>query len=599
MTKKATEARQGNPSRILQGIGVSPGIAAARVVVFKRSNWRAGWCNLPAEHIEKEVERFSEAVSGAGRELTELRKNLDGDLADALSIIDSHQLMLKDRMIFERTLEIIRRNNVNAEWALAQALSEIKERFERIDDPYIKGRYADIRHIADRVFGLLAGRDNELQILGDEPVIVAANDFSPEDTMRMQGDNVLGFLTEKGGMNSHTAIVARSLNIPAVVGLEHITGLLATGDILIMDGGSGQVILHPEPAEISRCREHDLKNRTLADELNRYIHLASETRDGYTVRLSANIEMREELSAVLHYGSEGIGLFRSEFDYFHGSELPSEEELLATYRCLLESMAPHPVTVRTLDVGGDKFLNSFPGNKAWLDQERNPALGLRSIRFSLYERDLFRSQLRALIRASVHGRLRILLPLVSSLGELRQARAIMEECRAELKTQGHPYATDIAVGMMVEVPSAVVMADVFAAEVDFFAIGTNDLIQYSLAIDRGNQYVAHLYEPFHPAVLRMIRQTVDAGHACNIPVSLCGEMAGDVLCAPVLMGLGLDELSMRPAVIPRIKRLLRYSDTAQLRQLSEQILRCKDSDQVRSCLAATLPHYYPETFYKP
>lgn len=598
MTRKDTNDGHAKTSRIFQGIGVSPGIVAARVVVLKRSAWRASWYHLPDMHIENEVERFSLAVTAAGNELLQLREKLAGDLADALSIIDSHLLMLKDRMLFERTMAIIRQNNVNAEWALAQALSSIKERFDRIDDPYIKERYADIKHVADRVFGLLAGRENDPLVMAAEPTIIVANDLSPEDTMRMHTGNVLGFLTEKGGMNSHTAIVARSLNIPAVVGLEHMTGILDTGDLIVMDGGSGHVILHPGPTEISCYQEHDRRHRAVADELDGYIHLASETLDGYTIRLSANIEMVEELGSVLRYGSAGIGLFRSEFDYFHNRRLPTEEQLLATYRQLLESIAPYPVTVRTLDVGGDKFLNSFPGNKAWFDQERNPALGLRSIRFSLYERELFRTQLRAMLRASVHGRLRILLPLVSALAELRQAKAILRELVDELATEHVPYAAEVELGIMVEVPSAVVMADVFAAEVDFFAIGTNDLIQYSLAIDRGNQYVAHLYEPFHPAVLRMIKQTVDAAHACNIPVSLCGEMAGDAICAPVLMGLGLDELSMRPAVIPRIKRLLRFSSTEQLRDLAERVLQCEDSSEVREFLVAALAQYYPKDFYQ-
>ncbi len=596
MTKEGTQGNPGGVSRILQGIGVSPGVVVAQVMVLKRHTWRAGRYHLPAEHIETEVERFSLAVTEAGAELAQLREKLADDLADALSIIDSHLLMIKDRMLFERTIAIIRENNVNAEWALAQALCDIKERFERIDDLYIKARYADIKHLADRIFGLLAGREKDPLGEAIGPVIVAANDFSPEDTLRMHSGNILGFLTEKGGLTSHTAIVARSLNIPAVVGLEHVTGILATGDLIILDGGSGQVILNPDPAEIKRYQEDDRRTRGLDDELDRYIHLSSETVDGYTIRLSANIEMLEELPSVLRYGSEGIGLFRSEFDYFQGRRQPTEEQLLATYRRLLETMSPHPVTVRTLDVGGDKFLNSFPGNKAWFDQERNPALGLRSIRFSLYERELFRIQLRALLRASIHGRLRILLPLVSALAELRQTKAIIREIQAELAAENLPYAEDIELGIMVEVPSAVVMADVLALEVDFFAIGTNDLIQYSLAIDRGNQYVAHLYETFHPAVLRMIKQTVDAGHARDIPVSLCGEMAGDVMCAPVLMGMGLDELSMRPAVIPRIKRLLRHSDTSQLRYLWQRVLQCEDSNDVRDYLTLTLPQYYPEEF---
>jgi len=586
-------------SRVLQGIGVSPGIVVATVVVVKRQTWRAGWCHLPAEHLASEIQRFFQAISAAREELIQLRQQLADHMDDALSIIDSHLLMLQDRMFVERTAAIIRENKVNAEWALTQTLNEIKERFALIDDPYIRDRYADIKHVADRVFGLLTGREYAPKgKTADQPTILVANDLSPEDALRLQSANVLGFITEKGGTISHTAIVARSLNIPAVVGLEHATSILHTGEPIILDGGTGQVVVHPQPNEIIRLQENDQHYRAVAEGLDRYVHLTSETKDGCPVRLSANIEMLEELSAVLRYGSEGIGLFRSEFDFFQGIRPPTEEAQLATYSRLLATMAPHPVTIRTLDVGGDKILARFPGNKAWLDRERNPALGLRSIRFSLYEREIFRCQVRALLRASVHGRLRVLLPLVSTLQELRQAKEMIHDLMNVLVVEGIPFDQDLEIGVLIEVPSAVIMSDVLAMEVDFFAIGTNDLIQYSLAIDRGNQYVAHLYDPFHPAVLRMIRQTVDAGHARAIPVSLCGEMAGDPLCAPLLIGFELDELSMRPAVIPWIKRLLRHSHSGELHLLAQEVLHCADSGEVRACVTDFFQRFYPRDFYQ-
>lgn len=585
--------------RRLHGTGVSPGLSVATAVVLKRQNWRTGWYHLPADHIDKEVQRFVAAIAAAEEELRQLRQRLSGELTEAVSIIDSHLLMLKDKMMVGRTEIIIRHHRVNAEWALAQALSEIKERFEQIDDAYIRARYTDIKHVADRVFGLLTGRQATPVIDNAQPIILVANDFSPEDTLHMQAQGVCGFLTEKGGSTSHTAIIARSLGIPAVVGLEHITSQVRTGDSLILDGSSGQVILHPEAEDLALLDEKSARRQACNDQLDSYIPLASISLDGVAVRLSANIEMCEELAAVLRCRCEGIGLFRSEFGYFSGGHLPDEEALLATYTTLLHAMAPHPVTVRTLDVGGDKVLNSFPGNQAWLDQERNPALGLRSIRFSLFEQDLFRSQVRALLRASVHGRLRILLPLVSAKAELRAARVLIDEVMAELRHEGRAFAADVQIGMMVEVPSAVVMADIFAREVDFFAIGTNDLIQYSLAIDRGNQYVAHLYEPFHPAVLRMIYQTVQAARQGGIPVSLCGEMAGDLLCAPLLIGFGVDELSMRPAMISQVKRLLRHVSVEDLRQLSAQVLRCEDSEQVRALLNHRYGQLYPPDFFTP
>jgi len=588
-------ASRGEP-RTLYGIGASPGIVTARVLVVKRRTYRAGWYRIPDSQVEQEVRRFLEATNRAEKELEAMRTTLADDLADALSIIDSHLLMLRDRMIIGRTVEIIREKAINAEWALAQALGRLKKSFEAIDDPYIRQRYADVKYVADRVFGLLSGRQQDQPAGDGERVIVVGHDFSPEDTLRMRRENLLGFVTEKGGMTSHTAIVARSLGLPAVVGLENVTNICASGDLVILDGFSGRLYLHPSPDQVAQYREYARQHRSFSEDLALYIHLVSETPDGYRVRLAGNIEMKEEAQTVLRYGGEGIGLFRSEFDYFNREQVPDEDMLTRTYSDLLATLAPMPVTIRTLDVGGDKFFDHLPETNIRLDQERNPALGLRSIRYSLREPALFKTQLRAMLRASVHGRLRILLPMIGSLSELHRVKGILRQVQEGLLRDGVPFDQGVEIGVMIEVPSAVVMADALAAEVDFFSIGTNDLIQYSLAIDRGNQYVAHMYEPFHPAVLRMIAQTVQAGHGQGIEVCMCGEMAGDVVSAPVLIGLGVDELSMRPSAVPHVRRILRRSRHQQLVELGQAVLACADGGEVRNFLTRYLPAHYPEEF---
>ncbi|NIA04567.1 MAG: phosphoenolpyruvate--protein phosphotransferase [Proteobacteria bacterium] len=603
MTPKAKSVKGGNHGpavpRTLCGIGASPGIVVGRILVLRRHTRRAGWYHLPPQQVELEVARFRRAAAMAEDELVRLRRQFAAELADSMSIIDSHILMIHDRMILDCSIEIITEQKINAEWALAQALVRIKKKFDRIADPYIKARYNDIKYVADRVFGLLSGRETDKLTAAGEQVIVVAHDFSPEETIRMRSENILGFITEKGGVTSHTAIVARSLGIPAVVGIEHVTRDCASGDTVILDGLSGRVYLDPTPEQRNRFRENEKRQRASSEELDFYTHLDSETVDGHRVRLAANIEMVDELDSVLRYGGEGIGLFRSEFDYFSRGGEPDEEVLLATYRQLLETLAPMPVTIRTLDVGGDKFSKYVHANGASYDYERNPAMGLRSIRFSLREPALFKTQVRAMLRASVYGHLRILLPMISSLEEVHRVKEIMDCVRHELTRADIPFDPRVEIGIMIEVPSTVIMADTLAVEVDFFSIGTNDLIQYSLAIDRGNEYVAHMYEPFHPAVLRMIKQTVDAGHANGIEVALCGEMAGEVMTAAVLLGLGLDELSMRPPAIPHVKRLLRNSCSRQLAELGDQVLQCRDGREVREFLAAYLPWFYPQEFGEP
>lgn len=590
--KKSTPEK----TQVLHGIAASPGIVVGKAMVIRRRTRRAGWHHLPRKQVAREVARFRKAVAQAEEDLVTLRNQFAEDLADALSIIDSHILMIRDRMIVERTIDIIREQKVNAEWALAQALGNVKKKFEAIADPYIRARYADVKYAADRVFTILSGAENDPLADIGEQVIMVAHDFSPEDTMRMRSDRILGFVAEAGGVTSHTAIVARSLGIPAVVGLEQITRECATGDSIILDGYSGRVYLHPTPDQQLQHSEYRRRHQAFTDEIALYIHLSPETMDGRRVRLAANIETASELDAVLKYGAQGIGLFRSEFDYFTGEGFPDEESLYLTYSRMLAALDPLPVTIRTLDVGGDKFMERLPGEHRRIDPERNPALGLRSIRFSILEPEIFLTQLRAMLRASVHGRLRILFPMISSLNELEKVLAMMKGVRSGLARKGIPVADRVQVGIVVEVPSAVIMAAVLARHVDFFSIGTNDMIQYTLAIDRGNEHVAKMYEPLHPAVLRMIKQTVDAGHASGIEVALCGEMAGDVMTVPVLLGLGLDELSMRPSALPFVKRMLRSSCSRQLVELADRVLQCGDGQDVRCFLADYLPAVYPEEF---
>ncbi|WYD80149.1 MAG: phosphoenolpyruvate--protein phosphotransferase [Candidatus Electrothrix gigas] len=574
------------------GISGSPGIVVGRVVVLRPRADDLVRYHLEKDVLEEEQKRFQQAVDQAEQELKDLRSKFDGDLSDTLTIIDSHIRMLRDPMIVGQTARLIEQQQINAEWALSRSLYLIKKKFDHIADEYIRDRFADVEYVTKLLWEQLSEHGQQFPTGFAEPVIVVSEDFTPADTVRMQSEKVLGFLTEKGGTTSHTAIVARSLGLPAVVGVENITQQCRTGDTIILDGYDGRVCLAPTIDQQHLYQEYDRQHQAFSKELHWYINLSSETLDGLQVRLSANIEIPKEIKQVTYYGADGIGLFRSEFGYFQQRHLPDEETLLGVYQDLVVALTPQPVTIRTLDAGGDKLASQLPGHRFKNLHERNPALGLRSIRLSLSEQPLFITQIRALLRASAFGKLRILLPLISILGELHQVQEIIGQVMLDLTNQGIPFDPAVEVGIMVEVPSAVVMADALAAEVDFFSIGTNDLIQYSLAIDRGNEYVAKMYDPLHPAILRMISQTVKAGHDQGIEVALCGEMAGDVFMAPVLLGLGLDELSMRPSAIPHVKRLLRHSTSRRLNGLAKEILKCSDGKETRALLEKYIAKNY-------
>ncbi|MEW6501359.1 MAG: phosphoenolpyruvate--protein phosphotransferase [Thermodesulfobacteriota bacterium] len=578
--------------RTFYGIGASPGIIIGRVrLLGRRRSQRHEHVVLPPERIAPEVARFKAAVDRAEAQLTAARQQFVEQLAGYAAIIDSHLLMLRDRMVFDRTVAAIVEEGIDAEWALEKALNQSRAAFAAIDDPYLRERVHDVEQVAERIFRQLAEEGEEGFADLEERVVLVARDFAPEEILRMQADRVLGFVAEQGGATSHSAIVARTLGIPSVVGAEAITRAAASGDLIVMDGASGLLHLHPTQDQLDYYRECQQQYERYSAEVATYTHLAAETIDGLAVRVEANIGKEEEAALALEYGAGGIGLFRSEYTYLNRETVPDEEELYELYRGLLVGLSPLPVTIRTLDAGGDKF----PASMRWA-REMNPALGLRAIRFSLREPAIFAAQLRALLRAGLHGRLRIMFPMITSLCEVQRAKELIASAQEELRREGKDFAARMPVGVMVEVPSAVSVADVLAREVDFFSIGTNDLIQYALAIDRGNEQVAHMYEPLHPAVLRMIRQVVEAGHAAGIPVAMCGEMAGDLSLVPVLLGLGLDELSMHPYAIPYVKRMIRQSTAEECERLAVEVLACPAAQEVHDCLNRYLPLRYPEEF---
>lgn len=583
-----------NSAQTLCGIGASPGIVVGRLLhMGRRKTKRRKHTSLDQEKVNLEIIRFKEAVEQSEEQLTEIRDHFVDQLEDYISIIDSHILMLKDKMIYDRSLEIIEKEKINAEWALEKSLNQVRYVFQQIDDQYLRERVHDVEHVAARIFRVLAGKELDPFAEIEEQVIVVARDFSPEDTVRMPSDRVLGFLTEMGGVTSHTAIVARSLGIPAVVGVENLCRQVATDDLVILDGNTGHIYVNPTQEQLEQYKEYQRQYQDYSEQVARFNYMPAETIDGLRVDIYANIEMAEELDSALHYGAGGIGLFRSEYSYIGKDNLPDEESLFELYKGLLIRMSPSPVTIRTLDVGGDKIASNIK-----ISGEANPALGLRAIRFSLREPELFITQLRALFRASIHGSLRVMFPMISALCELKRVKEIIAEVKEALAKERHPYDDSVKIGIMIEVPSAVSVADVLAREVDFFSIGTNDLIQYALAIDRGNEHVAHMYEPFHPGVLRMIKQVVDVGHEAGIEVGLCGEMAGDVASLPLLLGLGLDELSMPPLAIPYIKRMIRNSTVEEMEKLAQDVLHCASAQEVVDYLADHLPQRYPEEFGK-
>lgn len=574
----------------IKGIAVSPGIIIGKARLVDRSRVKILYQYLiTGDQLNRQVERFKEAIRATEEQLTMLKKRMPEQVNQHGFILDSCLMMLKDSMLNEATIQKILNEKINAEWALKKSLEEIRKVFELIDDEYISTRINDVENVTEKILRNLSGEEHESLAEINERVIIVAHDLSPADTTELNINMVMGFITDVGGRTSHTAIMAQALEIPAVVGLETATDFVADGDLLIVDGNTGDVIINPDDSDIIHYQEKQLQHEEYKSSIARKSHLPAITLDGRRIAVKGNIEFLEEVAAVKDNGGDGIGLFRTEFLYLKSKGLPSEEVLFQDYREMAEIISPDPVTIRTLDLGGDKFASDLE-----IAREMNPALGLRAIRFCLKEPKIFKSQLRAILRASIYGKVQLMFPMISGLQEILDAKEILAEVKDELDRKKIEYDRDIAMGIMIEVPSAVTMAEVLAQHVDFFSIGTNDLIQYGLAIDRINEHVAYMYQPFHPAILRMIRHVVNAAKDAGIGVSLCGEMAGDPLCVSVLLGLGIEELSMNARAIPLVKKIIRSISVEEARADFEKVMRLHTADEVRAHISDQMKRVVPE-----
>lgn len=569
----------------LHGTGVGAGIAVGRARIISRQGEQVNQYTISHEQVQQEVDRLSQGIQSAQNSLVELAKQFGSDIPEEVgALLEAHSLMLKDPLILQESSRLISEQWINAEFALSQYGNRLQRVFEQIQDPYLSGKSADVAQIIQRVLGEMSGHQ---ETIDDQPEgtydgeIIIANDLTPADTIELRKHRIIGFVTKLGGPTSHTAILARSMKIPAIVGMHGSVGYLRTGDLLIIDGKRGVILADPDERALiayQRRREKIIR-RTQALETLR--DAESVSLDGQKVYLMSNVELPDEVVYSARQNAEGVGLYRTEFLFMNRTQMPDEEEQVEVYRQVLEK-SDYPVTIRTLDLGADKQVD---GGRSSDNQTTNPALGLRAIRLCLHDLGLFKPQLRAIYRASVFGNARMMVPMVTNIEELNQLFRLIDEVKQELDEQGHLFDPTLQVGGMIEVPAAAITADIFARKLDFMSIGTNDLIQYTLAIDRIDDEVNYLYDPVHPSILRLVKTVIDAGLEAGIPVSMCGEMAGDPAYTRILLALGLREFSMDPASLLEIKQIVRMSDISQLQLVLPKIMDATEPDQLRQQMA--------------
>jgi phosphoenolpyruvate-protein phosphotransferase (PTS system enzyme I) len=575
----------------LKGIGVSPGVVVGPVLLVTTEDERLVERTISEEDIPREITRFEEALIATRHQVREIQQKVSSAIGqESASIFDAHLLVVDDRSFVEEVIRGLSAQHRNVEAVLKSVADRYAQALSAIEDDYLRERAADVRDVTRRILRNLSGRSSAFLAQLDKAYIVVSNDLAPSDTATLNKDKVKGFATDLGSPTSHTAIMARALAIPAVVGLHDVSVRVSTGDTVLIDGNKGLFVIHPTRERLEHYGKVQEIRQSLETKLKDLRDQPAVTKDGYQVTLSANIELPNDVDALIENGAVGVGLFRTEYLYLSmKQQIPSEDDQYNAYVDVARGVGNAPAIIRTLDLGGDKFLSHLK-----IPAELNPFMGWRAIRFCLAQPDIFKTQLRAILRASTYENIKLMYPMVSNVDEVLRANAFLEEAKDELRQRGQPFNEDLEVGVMIEVPSAAITANLIAPHVDFFSLGTNDLVQYTLAVDRVNERVAYLYEPTHPAIIRLIKTTIDVGHEHGIWVGICGEMAANPLMAPLLMGLGIDEFSMSPSAVPLVKAAIRSVRFHEAEELAKLVLASESALKVLQLCRQLIEKVSPE-----